>query len=248
MIKKPSEKHGRHINCHLAPKQKKQTIIALWCSREWMDNGRNYKTGQESRNAEWEIRKRNHSLQCSEPVLTEDLKSRSEEVEDSSDRHVLDSLNIHMCVCVWVPLCLWWRVMTLPDYEAQETCATLWLFSVTVAVCAPLFFFLSQMAHVIPSASCLVSFKMGYDEPSISSRIYWSHRGKRRKWGRQRVPQLTNNLQKFNLWLEPFRYCKQIEMTGLNQTEDIKVEINGNKTKSVYNKLGLLRNRLHERL
>lgn len=71
--------------------------------------------------------------------------------------------------------------MTLADYEAQETCAALWPSSVSVAVCAPLFFFLLQMAHVIRSTSCLVSFIMGYDEPSISARVRSSHRGKRRK-------------------------------------------------------------------
>lgn len=89
-------------------------------------------------------------------------------------------------IWVWAPLCLWRLAMTSADYEAQETYAALWPPSVSVAVCAPLFFFLSQMAHVIPPTSCLVSFMMGYDEPSISAWVHSSHRGKRRKWGRKR--------------------------------------------------------------
>lgn len=60
-------------------------------------------------------------------------------------------------------------------------------FSVNVAVCAALFFFLLQMAHVIPSTSCLVNFIMGYDKPSISSQMYWSHsRDRKEMRGNQR--------------------------------------------------------------
>ena len=98
--------------------------------------------------------------------------------------HWKETAHTYMHVCSGLSLRR--PVMTLPGCEAQ-TCASLWLNSVTVSVWALLFFFPSESAHVTASASCLVSSVMASGEPSISSQIYSSHRGRRRKWGGQRL-------------------------------------------------------------
>lgn len=173
---------------------KRGTEITIEPPNKWWVDGHKTETTRLTRKVDMQIeRKERESIVCSQVLNPHKQRTWNPDQRKSRALQTIMSrthwTHIHVCLfrseflSVFEGRSWLYQIMKL-----RRQRAALWpFFSVTVAVCAPLIFFLSQMAHVITSASCLVSFIIGYDEPSISSQIYWGLRGKRRKWGRQRV-------------------------------------------------------------